>query len=294
MSSNDVVLSVAIVTYNSQEIINDCLDSIYKYNDLGDQLEIILVDNSPADSSAELFRTISREYSDVVLIRSEHNGGYGYGNNLGINAAHGRYILILNPDTRLTMPLFKAAIAQLEDEFTVIVGVKLIYEDFSPQISFFFRPEYQNVLTKPLTKLLNRTNMFSNRLMITSGSCMFMRKDKFVEIGMFDDGIFLGNEEAFIAKKFILADRKNRFVFMKNHMIIHLYKESGCSAYSLKTLCDSHLYYFKHFDMSYKLFYYNKLILHYIKYMLSFLTKDESGKSLFSLEIQTIKSVFRQ
>lgn len=292
MSSNDVILSVVVVTYNSQEIINDCLDSIYKYNDLGNQLEIILVDNSPADSSAELFRTISIEYSDVVLIRSDHNGGYGYGNNLGINAARGRYILVLNPDTRLIMPLFKAAIEQLEDKFTAIVGVKLIYEDSSPQISFFFRPEHQNVLTKPLTKLLNRANMFSERLMITSGSCMFMRKDKFAEIGMFDDNIFLGNEEAFIAKKFILSDRRNRFVFMKNHKIIHLSKKSGCSAYSLKTLCDSHFYYFKYFNMSYKPFYYNKLMLHYIKYILFFLMKDDRSKSLFSLEVQTIKSVF--
>jgi GT2 family glycosyltransferase len=292
MSSNDVVLSVVIVTYNSQALINDCLDSIYKYNDLGNQLEIILVDNSPADSSVELFRAISGDYSDVVLIRSDHNGGYGYGNNLGINAAHGRYILILNPDTRLTMPLFKAAIAQLEDEFTAIVGVRLIYEDLSPQISFFFRPEYQNILTKSLTKLLNRVNMFSDRLMITSGACMFMRKDKFVEIGMFDDSIFLGNEEAFIAKKFILSDRKNRFVFMKSHKIIHLSKKSGYSAYTLKTLCDSHFYYFKYFNMSYKLFYYNKLTLYYMKYLVSFLTKNESSKSLFSLEIQTLKSVF--
>lgn len=39
-------VSVIIVTYNSEKHIYDCLSSIYRYNDIGDLLEVIIVDNS--------------------------------------------------------------------------------------------------------------------------------------------------------------------------------------------------------------------------------------------------------
>jgi GT2 family glycosyltransferase len=294
MVNSSVVLSVIIVTYNSDKIIKECLDSIYKFNDLGSRIEIILVDNSPIERPSNMFEMISRNFSAVVLIKNDVNGGYGYGNNVGINAAKGKYVLILNPDTRLVMPLFKDVVDKFEDDLVAIVGVKLIYEDLKPQISFFIRPEYQNILTQPLVKLFNKMNFFCDKCMITSGSCMFIRRSGFAEIGMFDDQMFLGNEESFIAKKYKSMNSKNRFVFMGGHKIIHLYKECGVSSFSLETLSRSHAYYFDYFNMSSNFFYYNKLILFYVKYFLSVLGSDEKKKHSLKLEINSIRSVFRK
>ena len=42
-------LSVIIVSYNGKEMLYDCLKSIEKYNDIGEQLEVIVSDNSPDD-----------------------------------------------------------------------------------------------------------------------------------------------------------------------------------------------------------------------------------------------------
>ena len=51
-------LSIIIVTYNSEKLIFECLDSIYKYNDIGDSLEVIIVDNCSNDQE-KVFEKVS-------------------------------------------------------------------------------------------------------------------------------------------------------------------------------------------------------------------------------------------
>ena len=85
---NHILFSVIIVSYKKLDILIDCLDSIYKYNDIGDKLEIIVVDNSPEDN---IYNYIKSNYNDVRILKSE-NKGFGAGNNLGAKIARGEYL----------------------------------------------------------------------------------------------------------------------------------------------------------------------------------------------------------
>ena len=96
-------LSLIILTYNSEKDIYDCLYSVYKYNDIGDYLEIIVVDNN-SDNYIQMQKNIMTQYPDVQIIANHKNGGYGQGNNLGIRAASAPIVSIMNPDVRLIMP----------------------------------------------------------------------------------------------------------------------------------------------------------------------------------------------
>ena len=71
-------LSLIILTYNSEKDIYDCLDSVYKYNDIGDYLEIIVVDNN-SDNYIQMKKNIKTQYPDVQIIANHKNGGYGQG-----------------------------------------------------------------------------------------------------------------------------------------------------------------------------------------------------------------------
>ena len=99
-------VSVIIVTYNSEKHIYDCLSSIYRYNDIGDLLEVIIVDNNSCNKDL-MFESINRLYPQTKLIDNPKNGGYGQGNNMGVKNSLGDIILIMNPDVRMVEPLFK-------------------------------------------------------------------------------------------------------------------------------------------------------------------------------------------
>jgi GT2 family glycosyltransferase len=88
-------LTIAIVSYNTRQLLLDCLESIYRT--AGNLLlECIVVDNASSDGSAE---AIQKHFPQVRLIANTKNHYFSAANNQAIQAATGRYILLLNPDT---------------------------------------------------------------------------------------------------------------------------------------------------------------------------------------------------
>ncbi len=91
----DIALSIITINYNGLADTCALIDSI-PLND--DSLEVIVVDNA---SKADEATTIQQRYPQVRVIKSDKNLGFAGGNNLGIKAAHGKYLFFLNNDTLL-------------------------------------------------------------------------------------------------------------------------------------------------------------------------------------------------
>ena len=89
-------LSVVIVSYNTRELLRNCLLALR--NSIGLELEIIVVDNASSDGSAEMTRA---EFPEVRLLAQTLNTWYCGGNNIGIEAASADTVLLLNPDTEV-------------------------------------------------------------------------------------------------------------------------------------------------------------------------------------------------
>lgn len=89
----EVELSIITINYNGIKDTCALLESIPS-ND--ESLEVIVVDNHSAEDEAS---EIEKRYPGVTVIRSEYNLGFAGGNNLGIQASHGRYLLFINNDT---------------------------------------------------------------------------------------------------------------------------------------------------------------------------------------------------
>lgn len=87
------VLSVIIVTYNSSDVVTDCLYALAP--SFEDSIEVIVVDNASSDGTAEL---VEREFPSVSVIRSPENGGFAGGVEIGVSHAHGTALCLLNPD----------------------------------------------------------------------------------------------------------------------------------------------------------------------------------------------------
>lgn len=88
-------LSIVILCWNDRKVICDCLESIFAGTRSVD-LEVIVSDNGSTDGSPELVRC---KYPSVRILENRANLGFGKGNNVGIRASNGEYVLILNPDT---------------------------------------------------------------------------------------------------------------------------------------------------------------------------------------------------
>ncbi len=86
-------LSIVIVSYNTRDDLRGCLESL---QGVTLPLEIIVVDNASSDGSADMVRA---DFPSVRLLAQPRNTWFCGGNNIGIQAASGDYILLLNPDT---------------------------------------------------------------------------------------------------------------------------------------------------------------------------------------------------
>ncbi|HZT43832.1 MAG TPA: glycosyltransferase family 2 protein [Chthonomonadaceae bacterium] len=104
------VLSVAIVNWNTRDLLLDALASLYAAPPAFD-FEVIVVDNASTDGSAEAVRA---RFPQVRLLANAENLGYAHGNNQAIEAAHGAFVLLLNPDVLLPPGGLERAIAFME------------------------------------------------------------------------------------------------------------------------------------------------------------------------------------
>ena len=280
-------LSIIIVTYNSQHYIKKCLDSIFKYNDVGPSLEVIVVDNSPKEPAAQLSALIQEYYpNQVKFIKNDKNGGYGQGNNLGIKQALGEYIAIMNPDITLTESLFQDAIQRLEGDSTIgIIGYKQIG---GLDLAFYFRPEfYLPILTVLLTKVCNTLGVFNQKFMFLSGAFFFTKKASFEKAGNFDERLFLYCEESDVTNRFLKSGFSMHYNGSKSYLH-EMDSREKMSPAGFKYFLDSVLYYLGKFSFS-KERYLSKLLFDLqFKKLLYSLRSDSKNKAIVEEHLKQI------
>ena len=130
---SDVRLSIVIVNYNTQELLADCLRSLYDDPD-HEQWQIIVVDNASADDSVAM---VTRQFPQATLVALDRNLGFAKANNRGAKSAMGRHLLFLNADT-VVLPGVITALSDFLDRTpdAAIVGPRLNHPNGSRQRSF--------------------------------------------------------------------------------------------------------------------------------------------------------------
>lgn len=92
-----ILLTVVVPSYNSQDTLRQCLDSMLDKRFVG-RLEVIVVDDGSRDHTADIAREYVAREPRLFRLISKRNGGHGSGVNVGIDAAHGRYFRIVDSD----------------------------------------------------------------------------------------------------------------------------------------------------------------------------------------------------
>lgn len=182
MKSTDV--SFVIVSYNTADLIGDCLQSVQRVKDSA--TEPIVIDNASGDSSADLIRNL---FPDVQLIVNATNRGFAAANNQAIPMCTGRYIFFLNPDARLQSPNLRPIISFMDENPRIaLAGTRIVNLDGSDQESVSFHYPGQRHTCGELADL-------QGPIACVLGAGMIVRSDLLRSIDGFDEEFFLYGED---------------------------------------------------------------------------------------------------
>jgi len=201
MSISRQNLTLVIVTFKSQHIIDQCIQSIDR------NIQIIIVENS---KDKDFKNYLEKKYKNVSCILSNSNLGMGTGNNIGINYAKSDYVLILNPDVLL----FKDTIDNLVDE-----GKQL--RNFAIISSISDDKEFPNFSIKTKKNINYEKNFEVDSV---DGYCMLINKKRiksmFKEDFFFDEKIFMYLENDDLCKR--VKEHNEKIYIVPNSKIKHL------------------------------------------------------------------------
>ncbi len=195
-------LSVIIVSYNVDALLEACLESIYA-NAGKFRFEVIVVDNASSDSSREM---VTRRFPQVRLMASRQNLGFAGGNNLAIPRARGRYILLLNPDTLVLNGALDELVYFLEAHPEAgAAASRLLNPDGSLQISCFPFPgllretwrllHLDTILPYALYPMEDWSTSAARAVDVLQGTSLALRKTALDRVGILDEAFFMYSEE---------------------------------------------------------------------------------------------------
>lgn len=234
-------VSVIIINYNTKQMTSECIDSVIMHTkDVN--YEIIVVDNASTDGSKEFFEKDQR----IRYVYSERNGGFGYGNNLGMKVANGKYFFLLNSDTLFINNAIKEFYEYAEShDAKTVYGCYLEGLDGKYRISFFYFPAFtiwQFIRRK--IKGQDMTPDYTNKeVECISGADMFFPRTAIDDAGMFDDNIFLYGEEGELQYRMMQNGYKSMII--NTPRIIHLEGVSSGGKAINKYGITSHMYILK-------------------------------------------------
>ena len=249
-------LSIIIVNWNVREMLAECLRSIEAYHGAL-ETEIIVVDSASTDGSAQM---IEKEFPAVKLLAQTENVGFVRGNNIGLEAATGRYLMLLNPDTRIHAHALLKLTRTLDQNPDVgIIGPHTLNSDGTYQST---RRRFPGILTGMFESTWLQGLMPSgvlNRFYArdlpddgtfdvdwVQGSALMARREVYAQIGGLDDAYVMYFEELDWCKRARKAGW--RVLYVGDAFITH---HGGGSADQVQT--QKHI----HFQMS-KLRYFQK------------------------------------
>ena len=113
-AGNKPLISIIVLNYNGMPFLKGCFDSLLASN--YPNAEFIMVDNNSSDISIEF---VHKNYPEVKVINSGGNIGYSAANNIGIQSAKGKYVLLLNNDVEVTPGWLEPIVEEFESDSNI-------------------------------------------------------------------------------------------------------------------------------------------------------------------------------
>jgi hypothetical protein len=327
LSSYPYDLSVIVISFNTRDLLRDCLQSLLvECAQLPESMmvEILVVDNGSQDGSAEMVMgeiipasQVPGSKSVVRLIASDINLGFGAANNLALEQAQGRYLVLLNSDAFLHPGSLGHAVEHLEEHPAVGVGgARLVSRDgaWQPSARRFHSIASDAMVLTGLSHRFPGSRIFGalDRTWAdpevpadvdwVPGAFSILRREALVKAGAFDPAFFLYYEEVDLCRRIKAAGY--RVAYWPDVVVTHVGGESSRQLASLafsKTAAQvvkwrmrsTLLYYRKHHGWKARLAYWLELGLYGIRNLRNRNSSDPSRKER-AREAEIMAGLMRQ
>jgi hypothetical protein len=234
-AAGSVRLSLVVVSWNTREVLRSCLASLRAHAP-GDS-EVVVVDNASSDGSPEM---VAADFPEARLLRQPRNLGFGGGANVGLAAARGRVLALLNSDAWLLDASLEKLVARLEAEPDIgLIGPLILLPDGRVQASARRFPALGRLLLSELWlhRLLSRPaaarallgHWFDHAAACDAdwlvGACLLLPRATFARTGGFDARIFMYGEEVEWCRRIRASGL--RVVFDPSARVRHLNHQSA-------------------------------------------------------------------
>lgn len=216
-------IAVVILNYKLKDLVLKCVDSVLKSS--YKNLQVIVVDNNSGDNIEQSIPHNSK----IIFIQSGGNLGFTGGNNLGIKKAletRADYIFVLNPDTTIKNNTISELLKKTEKYNAGIASPKIYFSN--SKIIWYAGGKFDsaNVLGSHIGVDQKDVGQFDqdNETDFATGAAMFIKREVFEQIGLFDERYFMYYEDSdfcFRAKK---AGFKIMYIY--SSLVYHLNAQS--------------------------------------------------------------------
>lgn len=203
-----VDLSIVIVNWNTRELLQECLESVYSSTD-EIQLEVFVVDNASSDRSQEMVRD---RFPQVQLIVNDENVGFAAANNQAFPLCSALHVLLLNSDTRILGNALDVLVRFMEENPNAgAIGPKVIHPSMRLRVlSCGYQPTLQTIFSQyfflsslfphqPAFKGINLImGIHDNHVMEVewlSGACILVRRSVIDSVGPINETWFMYAED---------------------------------------------------------------------------------------------------
>lgn len=242
-----ILLSIIILTYNSQNYIERLIESLFKFlkKEIQTQrIEIIVADNNSKDKTLD----IVKKYKEIKIIENRENLGFSRGINLGVGKSKGEYIAVINPDTEFK----KGNIFELIDLFKKdrkigVAAGRIINTNgkYEKSAGRFLKTFEIFLMSLGLDELfgIRVSPKKTTEVDFVNGAFMIVRKDLFEKLSGFDENLFMYLEDmefCYRAKK-----KGYKIIFDPKIEIIHHSHGSSSRSFAIKNIFKGLLYFQK-------------------------------------------------
>jgi len=234
-------VTISIVTFNNEEVIEAALTSIEKSTLPPDEYEVVVVDNSSGDKTPGI---IAGKFPGVTLIHSE-NIGFAAGHNKAIRKISGKsdYHLVMNPDVYFREDVLEKLLIFMDKNPDVgLVMPKILFPGDNERIQYLckqlptpfdligrrFIPGFLEPVFKKRFERYESRDRDYNRMMAVphlSGCFMMLRAEVFKKVGLFDERFFMYLEDVDFSRR-VHGEYKTIY-----YPGVHIYHRYGQGSY---------------------------------------------------------------
>jgi len=211
------LISIITVTHNSERFLPDYFDSIIR-TDLfqSGKVEVLIYDAKSKDKTAEIITGYQKKY-DAIKTTLGNNVGFAEGNNLLARQAQGYFLFILNPDTKIENITLESLIADEKKEHAILIPRQVSFDN-----EYMSNGLGMDVFGFPYD---------TGQVFYADGAAIFLKKDLFLKLGMFDSDYYMFYEDIDLSWK---AHLMGIGLFQNSEAIVYHYSGGSIDGGAVK------------------------------------------------------------